>query len=97
VLDFDAPLGRDHRDHFIWRSDLRIFDETPELTGYFRWGDEPVGSTARPNRVFALDNLMSIPVCDALHVPVGVRDPGGGSSAHRLLKEFSPPTLASSA
>ncbi len=35
VLDFDAPLGRDHRDHFTWRADLRIFDESPEVTGYF--------------------------------------------------------------
>ncbi|WP_421119841.1 hypothetical protein ACE2AJ_00325 [Aquihabitans daechungensis] len=88
VLDFDAPLGRDHRDHFIWRADLRVFDQTPERTGYFRWGDEPVGTTARPNRVFELDNLSSIPACNTLHVPVGARGPGGESSAHRLLKEF---------
>lgn len=88
VLDFDAPLGNDHRDHFTWRADLRIFDEEPEITGYFRWGDEPVGTTARPGRVFTLDNLSTIPACRELHVPVGARGPGGESSAHLLLKLF---------
>ena len=88
VLDFDAPLGRDYRDHFMWRADLRMFDQNPERTGYFRWGDEPVGTTARPNRVFELDNLASIPVCATLHVPVGARGPAGESAAHRLLKEY---------
>lgn len=88
VLDFDAPLGNDHRDHFTWRADLRIFDETPERTGYFRWGDEPVGTTPRPGRVFTLDNLSTIPACRQLNGPVGARGPGGESSAHLLLKLF---------
>lgn len=88
VQDFDAPLGNDHRDHFTWRADLRLFDETPERTGYFRWGDEPVGTTPRPGRVFTLDNLATIPACRDLHVPVGARGPGGESSAHLLLKLF---------
>lgn len=88
VLDFDAPLGNDHRDHSMWRADLRLFDEEPERTGYFRWGDEPVGTTPRPGRVFTLDNLATIPACRELQVPVGARGPGGESSAHLLLKLF---------
>ena len=88
VLDFDAPLGRDHRDHRDWRADLRIVDEQPELTGYFRWGDEPIGYQPRPSRVIALDNLSTIPACKELQVPVGVRGTGGESAAHRLLKLY---------
>jgi hypothetical protein len=38
VRSFTAPLGYDHRDHFSWRADLRLFHG--ERAGYFRWGDE---------------------------------------------------------
>jgi len=56
VPEFAAPLGRDHRDHNTWRADLRVFPDDPEeRIGYFRWGDEPVGSTPHRSRVFELD------------------------------------------
>jgi hypothetical protein len=29
VLDFTAPLGRDHRDHRNWRADLRLYPASP--------------------------------------------------------------------
>ncbi len=89
VLDFDAPLGNDHRDHNLWRADLRVFVEDPlEKTGYFRWGDEPIGTTSRPGRVFRLDNVSTITDATVAGVPVGAIGPGGESAAHRLLKLY---------
>lgn len=89
VLDFDAPLGNDHRDHNLWRADLRVFVEDPlEKTGYFRWGDEPIGTTSRPGRVFRLDNVTTITDATLAGVPVGAIGPGGESAAHRLLKLY---------
>lgn len=89
VLDFAAPLGRDHRDHRLWRADLRIFPDDPlERSGYFRWGDEPVGSTARPGRVFELDNAATLAEAPFVPERVGVFGPGGESSAHRRLKLY---------
>lgn len=89
VLDFDAPLGRDHRDHRNWRADLRLFlDDPDERMGYFRWGDEPVATTPRPDRVFDLDNVVTIAEADLVPERVGVFGAGGESSAHRRLKLF---------
>ena len=51
VLAFTAPLGNTHRDHAVWRADLRLYPD--EQAGYFRWGDEPIGTTGQPDRVFA--------------------------------------------
>lgn len=90
VLDFAAPLGRDHRDHTLWRADLRVFTDPPdeETTGYFRWGDEPPASTARVHRVFALDNVATLPELGLRGVSVGLFGPGGESAAHRRLKLY---------
>lgn len=89
VLDFAAPLGRDHRDHSPWRADLRIFfDDPDERSGYFRWGDEPLGSIHRPGRVFELDNARTLSQTHLTTERVGVFGPGGESSAHRRLKLY---------
>lgn len=89
VRDFEAPLGRDHRDHRNWRADLRVLpDDREERTGYFRWGDEPVGSTPRPSRVFELDNAATLAEANRVPHRVGVFGPGGESSAHRQLKLY---------
>jgi hypothetical protein len=89
VLDFAAPLGRDHRDHRNWRADLRVLPDDPEeRTGYFRWGDEPVGSTPNPRRVFELDNAATLAEARLVSQHIGVFGPGGESSAHRQLKLY---------
>jgi hypothetical protein len=89
VLDFGAPLGNDHRDHRNWRADLRILPDDPEeRTGYFRWGDEPVGSTPHPGRVFELDNVMTLAEAELVPERVGMFGPGGESAAHRQLKLY---------
>jgi hypothetical protein len=89
VLDFEAPLGRDHRDHNSWRADLRIFPDDPEeRSGYFRWGDEPVGCTPHPGRVFELDNAVTLAEAELVPERVGMFGPGGESSAHRQLKLY---------
>jgi hypothetical protein len=89
VLDFAAPLGRDHRDHRNWRADLRVLPGDPEeRTGYFRWGDEPVGSSPLPSRVFELDNATTLAEAGLVAQRVGVFGPGGESSAHRQLKLY---------
>lgn len=86
VLDFSAPLGRDHRN---WRADLRVFHDDPEeRSGYFRWGDEPVGSEPKPSRVFELDNGATVVEAPLMTQRVGVFGPGGESSAHRQLKLY---------
>lgn len=90
VLDFAAPLGRDHRDHKSWRADLRpLADDPGETAGYFRWADEPIG-TLRPGRVFQLDNAATIIEIPPTHPPlrVGTFGPGGEGAAHRLLKLY---------
>lgn len=89
VLDFAAPLGRDHRDHRMWRADLRVFPDDPaERSGYFRWGDEPVGSTALPGRVIEIDNVATLAERTLTTQHVGVFGTGGESSAHRRLKLY---------
>ena len=90
VLEFTAPLGRDHRDHKHWRADLRkLADDPDETSGYFRWADEPIGSIL-PERVFQLDNASTIREL-AVTAPghrVGTFGPGGESAAHRRLKLY---------
>ena len=41
VLEFDAPEGNDHRDHFDWRGAIEYIGERPYSRGYFRWGEVP--------------------------------------------------------
>lgn len=91
VLDFTAPLGRDHRDHTNWRADIRLASGDPsETLGYFRWGDEPVDAIPRPSRVFPLDNVRTLAepagIVGGQHI--GGFGPGGESAAHRLLKLY---------
>lgn len=76
VLDFAAPLVRDHRDQRMWRADLRVFPDDPaERSGYFRWGDEPVGSTALPGRVIEIDNVATLAERTLTTQHVGVSAP----------------------
>jgi hypothetical protein len=86
VLTFAAPLGNTHRDHSSWRCDLRLY--LGERLGYFRWGDEPVGTDEQPGRVFEVDNLATIAVRPPAGLHVGSYGLGGESSAHRLLKLY---------
>jgi hypothetical protein len=89
VLGFAAPLGKDHRDHNDWRADLRVFvDDGTEQTGYFRWGDEPVGSTALASRVISLDNVTTIGDVALAGLHVGLFGPGGESADHKHLKLY---------
>lgn len=89
VLDFTAPLGNDHRDHKLWRADLRLYlDPAGERTGYFRWGDEPPGLDERPGRVFELDNLATVIEAAPAGLHVGTFGAGGESAAHQLLKFY---------
>jgi len=86
VLAFTAPLGKTHRDHDDWRSDLRLYPG--EQTGYFRWGDEPHGSNPQPGRVFEVDNLATIAMQTLAGQQTGNFGGGGESAAHRLLKMY---------
>lgn len=86
VLSFRAPLGNAHRDHTYWRADLPLYPD--EQAGYFRWGDEPVGLTDQPRRVFEVDNFSTIAVPAPPGQHVGGYGPGGESAAHRLLKLY---------
>lgn len=89
VLDFAAPLGRDHRDHRNWRADLRVYgDDGQEQEGYFRWGDEPVELRPRPDRVFELDNVATVHDLQLIKERVGTHGAGGESAAHRRLKLY---------
>ncbi|MDA8313319.1 MAG: hypothetical protein M0Z46_22430 [Actinomycetota bacterium] len=89
VLDFTAPLGKDHRDHRNWRADLRLYPADPvEREGYFRWGDEPPGVDDKPARVFELDNVTTIRDLRPQGGHIGTYGPGGESAAHKLLKLY---------
>jgi hypothetical protein len=89
TLDFATPLGRDHRDHRNWRADLRLYPAEPtERQGYFRWGDEPPGVDDRPDRVFQLDNILSLGEVVTPGRHVGSYGAGGESAAHKLLKLY---------
>ena len=86
ALAFTAPRGNTHRDHADWRADLRLYPG--EQAGYFRWGDEPVGATEQPGRVFEADNLATIAIPAPAGQHVGGYGPGGESAAHKLLKLY---------
>jgi hypothetical protein len=86
VLSFTAPLGNSHRDHAYWRADLRLYPG--EQTGYFRWGDEPVGVGEQPDRVFEVDNLATVTMPPPPGQHVGGYGTGGESAAHKLLKLY---------
>jgi len=86
VLAFAAPLGNDHRDHKLWRCDLRLYRD--ERTGYFRWGDEPPGRDDQPGRVFDVDNLATVGTPAPSGEHVGRFGPSGESAAHRMLKLY---------
>lgn len=86
VLAFAAPRGNDHRDHKLWRCDLRLYPD--ERTGYFRWGDEPPGRDDQPGRVFDVDNLGTVGMPAPAGQHVGRFGPGGESAAHRMLKLY---------
>jgi hypothetical protein len=86
VRAFSAPLGNTHRDHASWRADLPLYPG--EQAGYFRWGDEPVGLTDQPGRVFEIDNAATIAIPPPAGQHVGGYGPGGESAAHRLLKFY---------
>lgn len=89
VLDFAAPLGRDHRDHPTWRADLHVYgDEGLECQGYFRWGDEPTTLETRPDRVFELDNVATVHDLQLIKERIGTHGLGGESAAHRRLKLY---------
>jgi hypothetical protein len=89
VLDFAAPLGRDHRDHKNWRADLRVYtDDGSESEGYFRWGDEAVTAVHRPERVFELDNVATLHDLALIGRRIGALGAGGESAAHRRLKLY---------
>lgn len=89
VLDFGAPLGRDHRDHASWRADVRVYaDADGERQGYFRWGDEPVELVPDPERVVQLDNVGTVHDLLRIKERVGTFGPGGESAAHRKLKLY---------
>lgn len=89
VLEFAAPLGRDHRDHRNWRADIRVLLDSPgETTGYFRWGDEPIGDYSYPSRFVELDNALTLFDAPLIEERVGVFGPGGERTAHRLLKHY---------
>ncbi len=89
VLDFVAPLGRDHRDRNTWRADLHVYgDESLERQGYFRWGDEPTALEPRPDRVFELDNIATVHELQLIKERVGTHGLGGESAAHRRLKLY---------
>jgi hypothetical protein len=86
VLAFTAPLGDTHRDHASWRCDLRLYPR--ERVGYFRWGDEPLGVSEQPGRVFEVDNLATIAIPPPTGQHVGGYGAGGESAAHKLLKLY---------
>jgi len=89
VLEFAAPLGRDHRDHRSWRADVRVLlDSRDERTGYFRWGDEPIGVHTYPSRFVELDNAATLLDLNLTTERVGVFGKGGEQTAHRLLKLY---------
>jgi hypothetical protein len=89
VRSFAAPLGNDHQDHSDWRADVRVFeDDGTEQTGYFRWGDEPVGSTPLATRVISLDNVTTIGDVALVGLHVGLYGLGGESADHKHLKLY---------
>ena len=101
VIEFTAPLGRDHRDHKDWRADIQVDRGlSGETQAYFRWGDEPPGLWIRDSRVVRLDNASvaaNSSQIAQLGLHVGNTGAGGESEAHRRLKLYVAhhPTLLS--
>jgi len=92
VLQFGAPLGRDHKHHKDWRADIRVdHGLSGETQAYFRWGDEPIGEWLYPDRIVSLDNIGAVANSDLiteLGLHVGSTAAGGESEAHRRLKLY---------
>ncbi len=92
VLEFSAPLGKDHRDHNRWRADVLVDRGTSEETqAYFRWGDEPKGQWSLLSRIVLLDNIEVVANQQALAKlgkKIGAISPTGESEAHRRLKLY---------
>jgi hypothetical protein len=86
VLEFNAPKGRDHRDHSDWLANIHIYRElSSETQAYFRWGDEPLDFSPLTSRVIMLDNVVTL--SERLD-HIGTYAPGGESEAHRRLKLY---------
>lgn len=58
ALDFNAPLGNDHRDHFMWNGRF-TFSEEGTNEGHFTWGDEPL-SFKKPDRLVRFRNVLTV-------------------------------------
>lgn len=84
VLEFDAPLGKDHRDHNYWRSDIHVVDTTNDnrLRAWFRWGDEP--KTPSASREFILDNIGDVVQDDRPPRFAGAGAEGGAAGENAL-------------
>ena len=93
VLEFGAPLGRDHRDHHDWMANIHVDRGLPtEEQAYFRWGDEPVGQWNFLDRIVKLDNIAVVALADVLAKAggrVGSFGLGGESEAHKRLKLYT--------
>lgn len=59
VLEFNAPLGNDHRDHNDWRGMIEINKSVTGEAGYFRWGDEPKDEH-RESRIIKVNNIEEL-------------------------------------
>jgi hypothetical protein len=86
VLEFSAPMGRNHQDHSDWLANIHIYRKLGgETQAYFRWGDEPLGFSPLTSRVIMLDNLGTV---SERPDHIGTYAPGGESEAHRRLKLY---------
>lgn len=92
VLEFAAPLGRDHKHHKDWRATINIDrGQADETQAYFRWGDEPIGRWQYPSRIVRIDNIDVVPNANNLQqhgLHVGATGPTGESEAHKRLKLY---------
>jgi len=99
VLEFSAPLGRDHRDHSDWLANIAVDRKmSKETQAYFRWGDEAVGQWKYVSRIVRLDNIevaANQEILAKLGKNIGAIAPNGESEAHRRLKIYisQSPTL----
>ena len=92
VMEFTAPLGRDHHHHQDWRASI-IVDRrlSAESEAYFRWGDEPPGQWLFPTRIVRLDNADVVANSGNLinaGLRIGTTSASGESEAHRRLKLY---------
>lgn len=93
VLEFGAPVGRDHRGHRDWRCDIDVYKDLPdESQAYFRWGDEPPGERIYMNRIVKVDNVAVVAHKTQIELVgghIGSYGLGGESEAHRRLKLYT--------